>query len=81
MIEMTLTGKDMADCLEQLGTTFLPLVPPDDLATELRRRMALQGLEVIIRKTDAPEDSPGVGSEPPAKRGPGRPRRAGRDGR
>jgi hypothetical protein len=76
MIEITMSGKNMEDCVEQVGQSLMKFILTDDLATELRARLAPQGLEVIIRKTDAPEDSPGasVGAEPP-KRGPGRPRK------
>lgn len=76
MIEITMSGKNMEDCVEQVGASLMKFILTDDLATELRARLAPQGLEVVIRKTDAAEDDPGVSAaEPPVKRGPGRPRK------
>jgi hypothetical protein len=70
MIEISVTGKNMEDCAEQIGHMLKEFLSTDDLVGELRRRMALQGLEVTIARDGAETSAPAV-----EKRGPGRPRK------
>ena len=46
MIEVTVQGKDLKECISKLGDAFLSMIPTETLVEEIRTRMKRQGLEV-----------------------------------
>ena len=86
MIEVSVQGKNMEEIIDKLGAVIVATIPTEDLIKEARNRARKQGLEIHVEAPEAPEATPPlikVGdkqgndieaiTEPPKKRGPGRP--------
>jgi hypothetical protein len=83
MIEVSVQGKTMQECIDKLGDVFMASIPTEHLVEVVRLRMRKQGLEVNVEPSTPPaEQLPNIGpkqgnsieaiQEEP-KRRPGRP--------